>query len=128
MTGVRVLVIEDNPINLELMTYLLEAFGHVAGSAADGEEGIRAALDDPPDVVLCDLELPRKSGVEVLEALRCDPRLDRVPIIAVTASAMAGDRERLLAEGFDGYISKPIAPERFVAEVEEYARRKHGRS
>jgi CheY-like chemotaxis protein len=111
-------VIEDNAANLELMTYLLGAFGHVTIVARDGEEGVAAALLTHPDLILCDLALPVMDGYEVARRLRADGSLHHVPLIAVTASAMVGDRDKVLASGFDGYITKPITPETFVAEVE----------
>jgi CheY-like chemotaxis protein len=116
----RILVIEDNPTNMELMTYLLNAFGHTTIAARDGEEGVEAALRDSPDLILCDLSLPKLDGFGVARRLRAEPSLRAVPLIAVTASAMVGDRDKVIASGFDGYISKPIAPETFVAEVESY--------
>jgi CheY-like chemotaxis protein len=124
--GSRILVIEDNPTNLELMTYLLNAFGHVAITARDGEEGVEAALHENPDLILCDLALPKMDGFDVVRRLRAEPRLKGVPVIAVTASAMVGDREKVISTGFDGYMSKPITPETFVAEVEGYLRTRGG--
>ncbi len=124
MKSLRILIIEDNPENMELMTYLLTAFGHTPILAVDGEEGIQTAVRTIPDLILCDLSLPKKDGYEVAHFLRAEAALSRVPIIAVTASAMVGDRERVLAAGFDGYISKPISPETFVTEVERYLARK----
>lgn len=121
--GMRILVIEDNSTNLELMTYLLHAFGHVTIAAIDGESGVAAALVEPPDLVLCDLALPGIDGFEVLRRLRAAPNMNAVPVIAVTASAMVGDRDKVIATGFDGYISKPITPETFVEEVESYLRK-----
>ena len=119
----RILVIEDNPTNMELMTYLLTAFGHTTISARDGEEGVEAALRDAPDLILCDLALPKLDGFGVVRRLRAEPRMSGVPLIAVTASAMVGDRDKVIATGFDGYVSKPITPETFVAEVESYLNR-----
>ena len=119
----RILVIEDNPANMELMTYLLTAFGHTALSAGDGEEGVAAALRFIPDLILCDLSLPKLDGYGVVRRLRAEESLRGVPVIAVTASAMVGDRDKVLATGFDGYISKPITPETFVAAVESYLSR-----
>ncbi|MGH9141133.1 MAG: response regulator [Vicinamibacterales bacterium] len=126
--GFRILVIEDNPTNLELMTYLLNAFGHTTTGARDGEEGIEAALLAPPDLILCDLALPKLDGYGVLRRLKSESSLTGVPIIAVTASAMVGDRDKVIETGFNGYISKPITPETFVGEVESYLQRKemHG--
>mgnify|MGYP001388231027 CR=1 FL=1 len=109
----RILVIEDNPANMELMTYLLNAFGHTTITARDGEGGVEAALRDPPDLILCDIALPKLDGYGVARRLRAEPRLSAVPLIAVTASAMVGDRDKVIASGFDGYISKPITPEMF---------------
>ena len=122
--GSRILVIEDNPANLELMTYLLNAFGHATITATNGPEGVEAALRARPDLILCDLALPILDGFGVARRLKAEPSLAGVPLIAVTASAMVGDRDRVLTTGFDGYISKPITPETFVTEVEAYLQRK----
>ena len=116
----RILIIEDNPANVELMAFLLTAYGHSTVSAPDGPRGIAAACAEPPDLVACDVNLPGMDGFSVLAALRAEPALARVPVLAVTALAMAGDREKVLAAGFDGYISKPIEPESFVAELEAF--------
>jgi CheY-like chemotaxis protein len=116
----RILVIEDNADNLELMVYLLEAFGHAVTAAVDGAGGLAAAASERPEVILCDLHLPGIDGYEVCRRLQADRALRRIPLLAVTASAMAGDRDRGLATGFDGYIAKPIDPERFVTEVESF--------
>jgi CheY-like chemotaxis protein len=124
--GARILVIEDNPTNLELITYLLNAFGHTTIAARDGEEGVEAALRSHPDLILCDIAMPKLDGYGVAQRLRAEPALNGVPLIAVTASAMVGDRDRVFASGFDGYISKPITPETFVAEVEAYLHRAQG--
>jgi CheY-like chemotaxis protein len=121
--GYRILVIEDNPTNLELMTYLLKAFGHTPIVAHDGEEGVAVALATKPDLILCDLALPKLDGFGVVRRLKAELSMSGVPLIAVTASAMVGDRDKVIAMGFDGYISKPITPETFVAEVETYIRR-----
>ncbi len=110
----RILVIEDNPTNLDLMAYVLKAVGHTVLTAATGEDGIRLALEELPDLILCDIQLPDRDGMEVARLLRCDPRLGGVPFVAVTALAMVGDRERILGAGFDGYIAKPIEPEQFI--------------
>lgn len=124
--GARILVIEDNPANLELITYLLNAFGHTTIAARDGEEGVEAALRNKTDLILCDVALPKLDGYGVARRLRAESTLNGVPLIAVTASAMVGDRDKVVASGFDGYISKPITPETFVAEVEAYLHRRLG--
>jgi two-component system cell cycle response regulator len=113
----RILVIEDNPANMELVRYVLEAFGYAVIEARDGEKGLELARAAPPDLVICDLQLPGIDGIEVAKRLRALPALARVPLIAVTAYAMVGDRERVLAAGFDGYISKPLDPQAFVPQI-----------
>jgi two-component system cell cycle response regulator len=115
-----ILVIEDNAANLELMTYLLHAFGYETRTAVDGRAGFEAALHERPDVILCDLALPGMDGYEVARQVKAHPNLRTVPIVAVTASVMADDRTRVVTAGFDGYITKPITPETFVHEVEAY--------
>jgi two-component system cell cycle response regulator len=116
----RVLVIEDNPDNLELMTYLLGAFGHTPLTAGDGEAGLDVARREQPDLIICDLQLPKIDGYAVVRQLKAHPALRRIPVIAVTAFAMVGDRDKALAAGFDGYIAKPIAPETFVQQAQAF--------
>lgn len=118
----RILVIEDSPENLELMSYLLEAFGHVAIRAADGEQGVEIAGREIPDLIICDIHLPQMDGYAVARQLKRNPMHSSIPLVAVTALAMVGDRDKVLAAGFDGYIAKPIVPKRFVAQVESYLR------
>lgn len=122
----RILIIEDNPANLELMTYLLRAYKYQVISAADGEAGLAAAQQQLPDVVVCDLQLPKLDGFEVLKRLKAEPRTTAIPVVAVTAYAMVGDRERVLAAGFDGYLAKPIEPETFVSQIERFLKEKSG--
>lgn len=116
----RILIIEDNAINMELMVYLLGAFGHVPLSARSGAEGLTVARSERPDLILCDLHLPGLDGRGVLAQLKGEPALRAIPVLAVTAQAMPGDREHLLAAGFDGYIGKPIEPETFVGQLEPF--------
>jgi two-component system cell cycle response regulator len=116
----RILVIEDNPINLELMTYLLRAWGHEAISATDGQAGLDVVRADPPDLVVCDIQMPGLDGYEVARALKADAALARVPLLAVTAFAMVGDHDRALRAGFDGHFSKPIDPAQFMAELARF--------
>jgi two-component system, cell cycle response regulator len=118
--GFRILLIEDNPDNLELMMYLLDAFGYSTLMAKDGVEGLEIARREKPDLVICDIQMPRMDGYEVARAMQRDPKLTKIKRIAVTALAMVGDRDRILAAGFDGYISKPLAPRTFVSQVEQY--------
>ena len=113
----RILIIEDNEANLELMSYLLRAFGHSVVAARDGVRGLEMARSGEADLVLCDIQLPGIGGREIASRLRADAAFDRLPLIAVTALAMVGDRETMLAAGFDGYIAKPITPDALVEAV-----------
>jgi len=119
----RILIIEDKQANLDLMTYLLEAFGYAAGTAMDGAEGLESVRRDPPDLIVCDIHLPGMDGYEVARQLKAHPAHRNIPLIAVTALAMVGDREKVLASGFDGYIAKPIVPETFVSQVEVFLKK-----
>jgi CheY-like chemotaxis protein len=116
----RVLLVEDNPANLALMTYLLQASGYTTLTATNGREGVEVAQRESPDVILMDLQMPNMNGYEAAREVKEMPALRGVPIVAVTAFAMVGDRDKILAHGFDGYIAKPITPERFVSEVEGF--------
>lgn len=118
----RILVIEDHAVNLALMTYLLQAYRHEVIGAVDGEHGLALARQAVPDLVLLDIELPGMNGIDVARALREDARTAHVPLLAVTASAMRGDRERLLSMGFDGYASKPIDPKTFPDWIDGFLR------
>jgi CheY-like chemotaxis protein len=113
----RILVVEDNPDNRDLMTYLLNAFGHEVSAAENGELAIAAIREGRFELIICDVHLPRMDGHQVVQTLKADPALRSLPVIAVTALAMVGDRESLLASGFDGYIAKPIDPQHFVDEI-----------
>lgn len=116
----NILIIEDNAANLELMTYILAAFGHQVRSAPDGEAGLSAIYFASPDLIICDVQLPRFDGFAVARQLKGDAGLRAIPLIAVTALAMVGDRDRILSAGFDGYIAKPIEPEQFVRQIEAF--------
>lgn len=116
----RILIIEDNPQNMELMSYLLRAFGHIVLSASDGAEGIEMARREMLDLIVCDIHLPGVDGYEVANHLKKHPVLRQLPLVAVTALAMVGDRDKVLSAGFDGYIDKPIEPEKFVGQIEAF--------
>lgn len=116
----NILVIEDNPENLELMTFLLKAFGHAPTPANDGEQGLAILAQQEHDLIVCDIHLPGIDGYEVAQRVKNDSRFSAIPLVAVTALAMVGDRDKVLAAGFDGYISKPIDPRKFVEQVESY--------
>lgn len=113
----HILIIEDNEQNLYLASFILEKHGHQVTAARDGAEGIRLAEDIRPHLILLDIQLPVMDGYAVASELRRNPALSQTPIVAVTSYAMAGDRERILASGCNGYIEKPINPNTFLEEV-----------
>ncbi len=102
------------------MVYLLTAFGHQAIEARDGLEGIEAAKREKPDLILLDIHMPQMDGYEASRRLLADAETCRIPLVAVTALAMVGDREKILASGFSGYIAKPVDPETFPTQVQSY--------
>lgn len=118
----RVLIVEDNPANLELMRYILERFGHSALCARDGEAGLAQARAELPELILCDLQMPKLDGYALLREVRLDAALRDVAVVAVTAYSMPGDREQALQAGFDGYLTKPIDPATIVGEIETFLR------
>ncbi len=115
----RVLIIEDNPDNMVLITRLLEKFGYQTLKATTGFEGIEIALKEKPDFILLDIQLPDIEGTEVLRRIRDVEACKNIPIIAVTSYAMSGDRQRLLSAGCNGYIEKPIDPEHIISQIRE---------
>jgi two-component system, cell cycle response regulator DivK len=112
-----ILVIEDNQQNMYLTTFILEKQGHKVIQAWDGRQGIDAATQNLPDLILLDIQLPEMDGYAVAASLKSNPLLAGVPIVAVTSYAMAGDKERILAAGCNGYIEKPINPETFIEQL-----------
>jgi two-component system cell cycle response regulator len=117
--GARILLVEDNADNLELMSYLLTAHGHAVTSASRGEDALLLARQGRPDLVVMDIQLlGGMDGYQVLEHIRADHDLAGLPVVAVTAFAMVGDRDRALAAGFTDYLTKPIDPPSFVGAVE----------
>jgi len=119
----RVLIIEDNPDNRTLIVDLLTSLDYVGIEAEDGEEGIALAEREPPDLILLDMSLPRKDGWAAAGELKGNPRLAHIPLIALTAHAMVGDRERALRAGCDDYISKPIDLSLLVKKLRGYLER-----
>jgi len=119
-TPAHILLIEDDVASRELILYLLGAFGYPTTAAADGVAGLAAIRHDPPDLVICDIQLPLLDGREIARRVKAEAALRTIPLIAVTASAMVGERQSVLAAGFDAYIAKPITPETFVAEIEAF--------
>lgn len=116
----RILLIEDNEQNRYLVTFILESRGWEVIHAADGATGLDLAAKSVPALILLDIQLPGMDGYDVARALRTDPKLDPVPVVAVTSYAMAGDRERCLEAGCNGYLEKPIDPLTFAAQVESF--------
>lgn len=104
----KILVIEDNPVNLELVTDLLEVAGYEILQASSAEEGIETARADNPDLILMDVRLPRMDGLTATGILKADAATRHITIIALTAQAMKGDEQRALEAGCDAYLSKPI--------------------
>lgn len=116
----RILVIEDNAANLELVRYLLSYSGHTVLEARDGAQGVETALRERPDLIVCDLQMPLLDGYQVLARLRADAATAAIVVVAVTAFSMPNDRQKVITAGFDGYLSKPIEPERFVVQIEAF--------
>lgn len=121
----KILIIEDNPDNLYLATFLLQQDNHKIIAAHDGKEGIELANTSKPDLIICDIDLPIYNGFEVLKKIKENSTLASIPIIALTALAMVGDRAKILSYGFDGYIPKPIIPQKFTSTIAEYLNEKN---
>jgi two-component system, cell cycle response regulator DivK len=120
MTSRQILVVEDNERNMRLFCDVLQASGYRTLEATTGESAVGLALEHVPDLVLMDIQLPDIDGVEALGRLRADERSASLPVLALTAQAMEGDRERFLAAGFDGYLSKPVNIADFITTVKRY--------
>ena len=118
----RILVVEDDAQNAYLIGFILERSGYEVLSATDGQQAVDMFRDESPDMVLMDMLLPKMNGYEATRRIKAMASEGdrRVPIIALTAYSMKGDREKILEAGCDGYISKPIDPETFVAEMEAH--------
>lgn len=115
-----ILIIEDNEQNLYLLTFILEKSGYKVIQARSGDEGVRMAGQNEPDLILLDIQLPVMDGYTVACELRKMASLTTIPIIAVTSFAMPGDREQALAAGCSGYIEKPIDPDTFITQIEQH--------
>jgi two-component system, cell cycle response regulator DivK len=123
MSDAYVLLVEDNEKNMKLLRDVLQATGYRTLEAGTGEDAVALAVSHAPALVLMDVQLPGIDGVEALKRLRRDERTEAIPVLALTAQAMHGDRERFLAAGFDGYISKPVDVAALLSVVEEYCTR-----
>jgi CheY-like chemotaxis protein len=119
---IKVLIAEDNAVNRELLRELLESRDYEVTEACDGQEALRMIERSRPDILLLDVGMPVLNGYELVRKIRSDPSLATLPVLAVTAYAMHGDRENILQSGFDGYLSKPINPRSLVEEMDRLLR------
>jgi two-component system cell cycle response regulator DivK len=126
MAGERILVVEDNEMNMKLFRDILLATGYGTLEARTGGEAVDLAVQHAPDLVLLDIQLPDTDGVDILRRLRTDGRTSAIPVLAVTAQAMHGDRERFLAAGFDGYVSKPVNVGQLIGTVRQHCDERAG--
>jgi two-component system cell cycle response regulator DivK len=123
MLGERVLIVEDNEKNMKLVRDVLQASGYSTFEATTGEEAVELALSQAPALVLMDVQLPGIDGVEALERMRQNERTASIPVLALTAQAMSGDRDRFLEAGFDGYLAKPVDVGELIETVREHCDR-----
>jgi two-component system cell cycle response regulator DivK len=126
VTGERILVVEDNEKNMKLFRDVLVATGYRTLEATTGTEAVEMASEHAPDLILMDIQLPDLDGVQALHRLRANARTATIPVLALTAQAMHGDRERFLAAGFDGYLSKPVDVRELIGAVREHCDRLAG--
>ncbi|MBW8326825.1 MAG: response regulator [Prolixibacteraceae bacterium] len=116
----KALIIEDNEQNMYMLTFLLENNNYEVFQAFNGLDGIKAAIEHSPDVILLDIQLPQMDGYQIAKELRKKSDLQHIPIVAVTSHAMVGDREKAMESGATGYIEKPIDPDNFIQRMESY--------
>lgn len=119
----RILVVDDNLMNLELTRAALEMADHEVVTAANGREALNVALGEPLDLILMDLRMPVMDGRQAMAALKAHDQTKEIPVVVLTASAMKGEREQMLAIGFDGYIDKPIDVRTFATTVERFLKK-----
>jgi len=118
MANELILIIEDNEKNRKLVRDVLQVKGHKTIESETAEEGLKIALEKSPALILMDIQLPGMDGIAAPKQLRTNPQTENIPVIAITASAMTNNRQTMLAEGFDGYQSKPISVKDFLGEIE----------
>ena len=119
----RILVVEDNELNLKLVRDVLNHAGYEVIEATTGEQCVALAAECDPDLVLMDLQLPGIDGTEAMRQLRANPRTQELPVVAITAFAMREDREQAFRSGFDGYVEKPISARELPAQVRSFLQR-----
>ncbi len=120
MAEIKVLVVEDNQDNMTLIVDVLDSMGYATIEAKDGQEGLEKARSDAPDLILMDLSLPRMDGWTATRHIKADPALRSIPVIALTAHAMVGDRERAMEAGCDDYVTKPISITDLMEKLSQY--------
>jgi two-component system cell cycle response regulator DivK len=120
MAGKRILVIEDHEENRRLLRDLLTSFGYELVEAVTGEDGVIAAENERPDLILMDIQLPGIDGYETTRRIKANPALNRIPVIAVTSYALSGDDIKAFAAGCDGYVTKPFDPAELLAKIQGY--------
>jgi two-component system, cell cycle response regulator DivK len=118
--AVRILYIEDNPQNMRLVSKMLKIGGYEMIEAVDGLTGVSVAQREKPDLILMDINLPDIDGLEATARLKSDPSTARIPVVALTANAMHGDRERFIASGCDGYLAKPVTKNELLNTVAHF--------
>ena len=115
-----VLIVEDSDLNMRLFNDLLEAFGYRTVKTKDGRQAVPLAREHKPDLIVMDIQLPEISGLDITERLKKDPDLRSIPVVAVTAFAMRGDEQKILAAGCDAYLSKPISVTTFLETIRKF--------
>ncbi len=120
MANETILIVEDNLLNRKLVEAILKPLGYRLLTAVNGEEGIEVATRERPDLILMDLQMPKVSGYDATEVLKSQPETAHITIVALTAHAMEDERERAMAAGCDGYITKPVDTRTFPGQVRQY--------
>ena len=115
----KILIVEDNEKNLKLFSVIIKSLGYEILTAMNGEEGVKIAKEESPDLILMDIQMPVMDGITAFNILKSDEKTKNIPVIALTSYAMAGDRERFLGSGFVDYISKPIDKDGFIKTIED---------
>jgi CheY-like chemotaxis protein len=114
----KIVIAEDSPAGRELLREFIESWGYEVIEASDGREALQKIIETAPDLVLCDIQMPEQDGYAVIQSLRQDARFNKLPVIALTAFAMRGDKEKTLAAGFDSHQSKPVEFDSLKVEIE----------
>ena len=123
----KILIVEDNEKNMKLVRDILRHQGHATLEAVNGLDGVRLAEEEHPDLVLMDIQLPDIDGIEVLGRIRKDATLDAIPVLAVSASVMPDDQQKIISSGFDAFITKPINLKQFVETVQRFLQNGRGK-